>query len=57
MCVYRALCSFTHPLVNNQTFNNLNSLKRKLLEQHKLHFCDLCIKGRKVRRHTTATVH
>jgi hypothetical protein len=35
--------------VNNATFNNLNALKRKLLEQHKLHFCDLCIKGRKVR--------
>lgn len=47
----RSLCSFTHPLVNNATFNNLNALKRKLLEQHKLHFCDLCIKGRKVRNH------
>jgi hypothetical protein len=36
--------------VNGAAFNNLNALKRKLLEQHKLHFCDLCIKGRKVRQ-------
>lgn len=48
---HRSLCSFTHPLVNGATFNNLNSLKRRLLEQHKLHFCDLCIKGRKVWGH------
>ena len=46
--VCRSLCSFTHPMANGATFNNLNSLKRRLLEQHKLHFCDLCIKGRKV---------
>jgi hypothetical protein len=52
---FRSLCSFTHPLVNGATFNNLNALKRKLLEQHKLHFCDLCIKGRKVRQLDTAS--
>lgn len=45
----RSLCSFTHPLVNGATFSSLAALKRRLLEQHKLHFCDLCIKGRKVR--------
>jgi hypothetical protein len=36
--------------VNGATFSSLGALKRRLLEQHKLHFCDLCIKGRKVRR-------
>jgi len=30
------------------TFGTLVALKRKLQEQLKLHFCDLCIKGRKV---------
>jgi hypothetical protein len=45
----KSLCSYTHPIVPGAMFGNLNSLKRKLQEQHKLHFCDLCIKGRKVR--------
>jgi hypothetical protein len=44
----RGLCSFTHPLVNGASFNTLAALKRRLLESHKLHFCDLCVKGRKV---------
>jgi hypothetical protein len=45
----KGLCSYTHPMLPGALFGNLNSLKRKLQEQHKLHFCDLCIKGRKVR--------
>jgi hypothetical protein len=45
----KGLCSYTHPMLPGALFGTLNSLKRKLQEQHKLHFCDLCIKGRKVR--------
>jgi hypothetical protein len=45
----KGLCSYTHPMLPGAMFGNLGSLKRKLQEQHKLHFCDLCIKGRKVR--------
>uniref|UniRef100_A0A383VLU4 RING-type E3 ubiquitin transferase n=1 Tax=Tetradesmus obliquus TaxID=3088 RepID=A0A383VLU4_TETOB len=44
----KSLCSYTHPMLPGAVFGNLNSLKRKLTEAHKLHFCDLCIKGRKV---------
>ncbi|KAF6252767.1 hypothetical protein COO60DRAFT_1274132 [Scenedesmus sp. NREL 46B-D3] len=44
----KGLCSYTHPMLPGAMFGNLNSLKRKLQEQHKLHYCDLCIKGRKV---------
>jgi hypothetical protein len=47
--VIKGLCSYTHPMLPGAMFGNLGSLKRKLQEQHKLHFCDLCIKGRKVR--------
>eukprot|EP00879_Flechtneria_rotunda_P019552 GHRR01020539.1.p1 GENE.GHRR01020539.1~~GHRR01020539.1.p1 ORF type:complete len:855 (+),score=361.96 GHRR01020539.1:259-2823(+) len=51
ICVYwfcRNLCSYTHPVVGAAMFGSLNALKRKVQEQHKLYFCDLCIKGRKV---------
>ncbi|WIA10933.1 hypothetical protein OEZ85_011098 [Tetradesmus obliquus] len=44
----KSLCSYTHPMLPGAVCGNLNSLKRKLTEAHKLHFCDLCIKGRKV---------
>lgn len=44
----KALCSYTHPMLPNTMFGSLNALKRKLQDEHKLHFCDLCIKGRKV---------
>lgn len=29
-------------------FNNLDALKRAVVSQAKVHFCDICLKGRKV---------
>jgi E3 ubiquitin-protein ligase ZNF598 len=49
----RSMCSFTHPRVwqdgQGKTFNSLRVLKAHLQQQHKLHFCDICLEGRKVR--------
>jgi hypothetical protein len=50
----RSLCSYTHPSLAAAgaaapAFNALDPLKRRVQEQVKLHFCDLCLKGRKVR--------
>ncbi|KAF8068299.1 GLG1 [Scenedesmus sp. PABB004] len=44
----KALCSYTHPMLPGATFGSMAALKRKLGDAHKLHFCDLCVKGRKV---------
>eukprot|EP00878_Enallax_costatus_P026351 GHUV01028280.1.p1 GENE.GHUV01028280.1~~GHUV01028280.1.p1 ORF type:complete len:820 (+),score=339.54 GHUV01028280.1:679-3138(+) len=35
-------------MIPNATFGSLGGLKRRMMEQHRLQFCDLCIKGRKV---------
>lgn len=35
-------------MVQNATYGSLGGLKRRMMEQHGLQFCDLCIKGRKV---------
>ncbi|KIZ00810.1 LIM domain and RING finger protein, partial [Monoraphidium neglectum] len=50
----KSLCSYTHPSLAAAgaaapAFNALDPLKRRVQEQVKLHFCDLCLKGRKVR--------
>jgi hypothetical protein len=51
----RGLCSYTHPSLDKGSgalpaFASLDALKRRVTEQTKLHFCDLCLTGRKVRR-------
>ncbi|GBF91964.1 hypothetical protein Rsub_04688 [Raphidocelis subcapitata] len=48
----KSLCSYTHPsLVESgaaPSFPSLGQLKRRVVDQVKLHFCDLCLTGRKV---------
>jgi hypothetical protein len=48
----RSLCSYTHPSLARSgaapSFASLDQLKRRVVDQVKLHFCDLCLTGRKV---------
>ncbi|KAI8465214.1 MAG: hypothetical protein J3K34DRAFT_525573 [Monoraphidium minutum] len=49
----KALCSYTHPSLAPPggappSFGSLDALKRRVQDNVKLHFCDLCLKGRKV---------
>ena len=56
----RSLCSYTHPALAPEgsdasaatalpRFPNLKELRRHLSERLQLHFCPVCLEGRKVR--------
>jgi len=56
----RSLCSYTHPALAPEgsdataaalpRFPNLKELRRHLSERLQLHFCPVCLEGRKVSR-------
>jgi hypothetical protein len=52
-CRCRALCGFTHPLLQPEgkdaKFGSFQALKKHIEANHQQFFCDVCLKGRKVR--------
>ena len=51
-CMSRSLCTYTHPELEagdtRRPCRSLKELKQLLAASRQLHFCDICLDGRKV---------
>ena len=51
-CMSRSLCTYTHPELEDgdtrRPCRSLRELKQLLAASRQLHFCDICLDGRKV---------